>query len=138
MPDAHVFGGGEDRRGGNVAVGDRALGRVRRRRVESLGPLGDRDVASLAHVVDDFLDRHRFVGLHGRTHGTIRSMGKVKIELAPAASSLGNNDQMSAAGTSACTATTPGVARSITEGDPVVGSTAVTSSRRSFDTLQSK
>ena len=63
-------------------------------------------------------------------------MGNVKMDVAPAASSCGSNDQISAAGTSAWTATTPGVARSMIVGEPDVGRTAVTSLSRSFATLQ--
>ena len=108
-------------------------GVVPRRPVEARRPLAPprrRRARARRLTISATLDRRRRSRTGALTAPSARR-GRVRIDDAPHGRGAGSSDQIAAAGTSACTATSPGVARSMTVGDPRVGSSAVTSSRRS-------
>ena len=74
---------------------------VRAGAVEALRPLEHRLVTALAHVGDDRRDDGDRVVEPCSPHGTSRSIGRTRIEVAPASRSAGSSDQTSSAATAA-------------------------------------
>ena len=71
------------------------------RAVEALGPLEQRSVAAVAYVGHDRRHGRDRVVETGASHGTIRSIGRTRIDEAPASRSAGSSVQMSSASTAA-------------------------------------
>ena len=103
---------------------------VRSRPVEPRGPLEQRLVPALAHVGDDRRDRRERL-VERPPHATSRSIGRTRIDVAPARRSTGSRFQISSTSTAACTAISPSSASCSTDGAPIPGRTARIAGRSS-------